>query len=504
MSDRRTAAVAGLCLSAVLALAAAPAALAQGAPAFETVALPNADSPLVAVRLQFGVGSIHDPKGKEGLAALTAQMIGQAGTQSRSYQELLEALYPMAASINAGTDREITIVGGTVHREKLAEYTGLLEEAVLKPGFSQSDFERNKEQLTAYLTNSLRNNDEMLGLEMIQQEIFEGHPYGHAPAGTVEGLKSITLDDVKKFHKDHYTRANLTLGVAGGYPGDYVAKLQKDLAALPAGQKSRKDLPALPKIQGRNFTLIEKQTGSTGIHLGFPLPVTRADADYYPLMVANSYLGEHRTFFGRLMNELRGARGLNYGDYSYIEHYYSPPSTSTPTPVVPRRHQYFSVWVRPVVPADAQFATRAALYEVQRLRDRGLTREEFEITRDFLVNFSKLWAQSLEDRLGFHMDSKFYGMPYFIDQIEARLKAMKVEDVNAAIKRHIQTDNYDAVLVTGNAQQLKETLQKDAPSPKTYNAQPAAAVLEADKTIQAIKVQPTRIDVVPVEQVFQK
>jgi zinc protease len=502
MSDRRTATAAGLCLSAALSLV--PAALAQGGQAIETVALPNADSPLVAVRLQFDVGSIHDPKGKEGLAALTAQMIGQAGTRKRSYQELLEALYPMAASIDAGTDREITIFGGTVHREKLAEYTALLEEALLQPGFAQSDFERNREQLIAFLTNTLRSNDEMLGLEMIQQEIFEGQPYGHAPAGTVEGLKSITLDDVKKFYQDHYTRANLTLGVAGGYPNDYVGRIQKALAALPAGERGRKDLPPLPTIQGRNFTLIEKQTASTGIHFGYPLPLTRADADYYPLLVANSYLGEHRTSFGRLMNELRGARGLNYGDYSYIEHYYNPPFTTTPTPVVPRRHQYFSVWIRPVVPADAQFATRAALYEVQRLRDRGLSREEFEIHRDFLINFSKLWAQSLEDRLGFHMDSRFYGMPYFIDEIEARLKKLTVEDVNAAIKRHIQTDSYDAVMVTGNARQLQEILQKDAPSPKTYNAQPPAAVLEADKTIQAIKIQPTKIDIVPVEQVFQK
>lgn len=504
MSDRGKMAAAVLCLSAALVLTATPAALAQAGPAFETVTLPNADSPLVAVRLQFDVGSIHDPRGKEGLAALTAQMIGQAGTQSRSYQDLLEALYPMAASISASTDREITTFGGTVHRDNLAAYTELLKETLLKPGFSQSDFERNKEQLTAYLTNTLRSNDELLGLEMMQQAIFESHPYGHAPAGTVEGLKSITLDDVKKFYKDHYTRANLMLGVAGGYPNDYVAGLQKDLAALPAGQKGTKDLPPLPKIEGRNFTLIEKQTGSTGIHLGYPLPFTRADADYYPLMVANSFLGEHRTFFGRLMNELRGERGLNYGDYSYIEHYFAPPFTDTPTPVVPRRQQYFSVWVRPVVPGDAQFATRAALYEVQRLRDRGLTQEEFEITRDYLINFSKLWAQSLDDRLGFHMESRFYGMPYFIDEIEKRLKGMKVEEVNAAIKKHIQTDNYDAVMVTGNAQQLKEALQKDAPSPKTYNAQPAAGVLEADKTIQAIKVQPTKIEIVPVAEVFQK
>ncbi|HSF43167.1 MAG TPA: insulinase family protein, partial [Thermoanaerobaculia bacterium] len=245
---------------------------------------------------------------------------------------------------------------------------------------------------------------------------------------------------------------------------------------------------------------------AVGIHFGFPLSVTRADADYYPLLVANSFLGEHRTFHGRLMQQLRQERGLNYGDYSYIEFYPNGPFTNSPTPGYPRRQQYFSVWIRPVVPADAQFALRAGLYEVQRLRDRGLTKEEFELTRDFLLNYTKLWAQSQDIRLGFHMDSKFYGMPYFIDEADARLKKMTVEDVNAAIRKHLSADNYEAVLVTANAQALKATLQQDAASPKAYGegATPAKEVLEADKTIQAIKVQPTKVEVVPIAAVFEK
>jgi len=487
-----------------LGLAAAPAVAQTKAAPIEVVALPNAASPLVALRLQFEVGSIHDPAGKEGLATLTSMMIGQAGTQKRSYTELVEALYPMAAGINSGADREVTSIGGTVHREKLTEYTALLEEALLRPGFSQEDFQRNKDQLTSAVSDSLRTNDERLGLELLQQKVFKGHPYGHSPIGTVEGLQHITLDDVKQFYRQHYTQANLMVGVAGGYPADYVARLTRDLAALPAGQKGRAALPPAPKVQGHNFTLVEKQTGSVGINFGFPLPVTRADADYYPLMVANSFLGEHRTFNGRLMNELRGDRGLNYGDYSYIEYLESPPQVSTPPPGVPRREQYFSVWIRPVVPADAQFALRAGLYEVQRLRDEGMTEADFNLTRDFVLNYSKLWAQSLDERLGFNMDSRFYGMPYYIDEIQARLKKLTVGDVNAAIKKYLSTDNYEAIVVTSNAQQLKDTLQKDEPSPKTYNSEVDAKVTAADKIIVPLKVAPTRIDIVPVAEVFQK
>jgi len=501
MIDRR-----GLLLAAAFGLAAVAPAAAQtaaGAP-IETVALPAASSPLVAIRLQLDVGSIHDPAGKEGLAALTALMVGQAGTQKRSYTELLEALYPMAAAIEVNTDREVTVIGGTVHRDKLADYTALLEEALLKPGFSPEDFQRNKDQLTAELSSSLRSNDELLGLELIQQKIFKGHPYGHSPLGTVEGLQHITLDDVKQLYKEHYTRAGLLLGVGGGYPADYVARLTKDLSALPAGERGRKALPPAPRVEGRNFTLVQKQTGSVEINFGYPLPVTRADADYYPLMVANSFLGEHRSLNGRLMNELREERGLNYGDYSYVEYLETPPRVTTPPPGVPRREQYFSVWIRPVVPGDAQFALRAGLYQIRRLRDEGMTEADFKLTRDFLLNYSKLWAQSLQGRLGFQMDSRFYGMPYYIDEIQTRLPKLTVADVNAAIKKYLSTDNYEAVMVTGNAQQLKETLQKDEPSPKTYTSQVDAKVIEADKVIVPLKVQPTRIDIVPVAEVFQK
>ena len=79
-----------------------------------------------------------------------------------------------------------------------------------------------------------------------------------------------------------------------------------------------------------------------------------------------------------------------------------------------------------------------------------------------------------------------------------------MDDVNAAIKKYLSTDNYEAVLVTANAQQLKDTLQKDEPSPKTYNSQVAPEVTEGGQDIVPLKVAPTRIDIVPVAQVFQK
>lgn len=490
-------------LTAIVAIAALSCAAPQSS-LIDTVTLPSPESPLVAVRLMFDAGSIHDPEGKEGLAALTALMIGEAGTQKREYSELVDLLYPMAASIDVRTDREVTLISGEIHREKLDEYIALLQEVVLEPGFGESDFTRNREQLKTYLTTTLRaSNDELLGLETIQQVLFAGHPYEHAPQGTVTGLDSITLDDVKRFYRERFTQASLMLGVAGGYPDGFLDSMVAALSALPSGSDQVSPLPEPPAVEGRNFTLVEKPTGSVGIHFGYPIDVTRADADYFPLMVANSFLGEHRTFHGRLMQQLRGKRGLNYGDYSYIEHYYQPPFTTTPTPNVPRRQQYFSVWVRPVVPNTAHFALRNAIYEVERLVERGMTQEEFELTRDYLVNYSKLWAQTLPDRLGFLMDSRFYGSGYFIDEIDEQLASLNLESVNAAIRGYIQADDFQAVLVTDDAAAVQAYLEADQPSAMPYNAPPEPEIAAEDEKIEGLPIEPDGSVIVPVDEMFE-
>jgi zinc protease len=501
-----------LCLAVLAAAGAAGAAPAPASPSAAAggpggiVALPSAGSPIVALRLMFTAGSIDDPAGKEGLAALTARMVAHAGTARRSYGEVLGALYPLAASIDGAVDREVTVFSGKVHRDGLADYTALFEEALLHPGFQPADLERNREELISRLTSSLRSgSDELLGLEAIQDRVFAGHPYGHPAEGTVEGLKSVTLEDVKAFYRTHYTRARLSAGVAGGYPAEYPARLAADLAALPAGDgAARAALPPAPRVEGRRFTLIDKRTASVGIHLGYPLPVVRSDPDFFPLLVANSYLGEHRAAHGQLIRELRAKRGLNYGDYSYIEHRANPPRTSTPLPNVPRRETMFSVWIRPVAPEDARFALRAALYQIERLRDQGMTQEEFELTRDFVVNYAKLWGQTLERRLGFLMDSRFYGTPSFLDELQARVPRLTLDEVNRAARKYLQTEDFQAVLVTDRAAEMKAALEKDDASPKTYNAKVEDDVLATDRKLVDRKLHPASVEIVPVAQVFER
>jgi zinc protease len=471
--------------------------------------LPAGRSPLVTFRIQFATGAIDDPEGKEGLAALTALTIGAGGTKELSYREVVDRLYPMAGVIHAQPDREATTFVGEVHRDHAGDLYQILSGLLLTPRFDEADYRRNRDLLVASIETGLRGNDEEeLGKEALNASIYFGHPYGRPVAGLVTGLKLITLDEVKEFYAQHYTRAGLVIGLAGGYPVEMPQRMREDFRALRAAPaKARPALPAPPAIEGIELTMVEKPTPTAAISIGAPIDVTRSDRDFYALLLANSYLGEHRTFNGRLMNIMRAARGLNYGDYSYIESFIQEGGSTFPLTNIPRRQQTFSIWIRPVARNNAAFALREAVRELQRLVDQGMTRAELDQTRAFLLNYSRLWAQSQSRRLGYLMDSASYGIPSYIDRVQEVLPKLTLEEVNAAIRKHLHPANLKVAIVAVGARGLLQQLTSGEPTPITYQTPTTdPALLAEDKEIAAypLKVNAARVRILQAATLFEE
>ena len=472
------------------------------------VTLPAPDSPLVTLRIGFRTGSIDDPGGKNGLNALTALTMGRGGTEAMTYEAITEALYPWSASIRAQFDKEMTLIIGEVHRDHLDPFFDIVRDLVTAPRFDPSDFARNRNFLTNSVVSTLRgSDDEELGKEALNALLYAGHPYGAPAMGTERGLAALTLDDVRAFHRERYTRGRALAGISGGYPAGFAERVERELLdRLPEGDAEPAPLPAPRALDGIELLLVDKDAIATAISIGFPIDLTRADDDFYALMVANSYFGEHRTFNGLLMNKMRGQRGLNYGDYSYIEHFVQDGGSRLPIPNIPRRQQFFSIWIRPVPHHNAHFALRQALRELHVLVDGGMTAADFEATREFLINYSKLYVQTSSRRLGYHMDSAAYGAGYFIDEIQRRLPALTVDDVNAAVRRHLQADDLAVAVVTRDAAGFRDRLLADEPSPPAYNAAVTEAIRAEDALIEVLElaIDPDRVRVVPVEEMFRE
>jgi zinc protease len=496
--------------STVAVLHGADAPVPAPVTAAPPVLLPVAQDPNVAFKVWFKVGSQDDPSGKEGLARLTADMLTAAGTASRSYDGILAALYPLAAGIGASVDREMTVISGRTHRDNVSAFYPLFTDTLLAPGFREEDFARLKDGALTFLEKELRySSDEELGKATLYAAAFAGTPYAHLERGTVESLKSITLNDVRAFHAAHFTAENAVIGLAGGYAPELPARLLADLARLPSGRPAAVAAPQPAAISGRHVTIVQKPGASTAISFGAPIDVLRGSREAYALAIANSWLGEHRNSSSHLYQVIREARGMNYGDYSYIEAYPNGGRRSLPGTGAGRRRHLFEVWIRPVAEANALFALRAALREVELLAKNGLTQEQFDFTRRFLKSYVLHYAETSEQRLGWALDDRFYGIaePGHLETYRRMMDEITLDECNAAIRKWIQADNLQIAIVTEHASELAGMMASDAVSPMTYEGvEKPAEVLEADKVIQSwpLKVPKGNIRVVAVDEMFQR
>jgi zinc protease len=490
--------------------AAAPPPPAGARPASllpETVLLPSR-SPIVSIRVLIRTGSVDDPAGKEGLASLTTALVREGGTTKLPYEKLLRKLAPMAATIDARCDKEVTVIEGTVHRDHLSPFFELFRDVLFTPGLAKPDFERVRSDARNALANGLRgSDDEGLGKAALELALYRGHPYGHLEAGTVQSLGTITLEDVVRFHRSAWTRDRVLIGIAGGYPANFPSRLAKEFLSWAAEGAPKVQIAPAAAKPGRRVTIVEKPGRAVAISWGFPIAINRSSDDFFALMVANSYLGEHRTFNGVLMNRLRGIRGLNYGDYSYIENFIQDGGSTFPVPNIPRSRQFFSVWLRPVRPENAPFALRASLYHLETLVRDGIPEEGFEATRAYLLGYSRLFAQSTSRRLGYRLDSAWYGREDFLAEIERRLPKLTKADVDEAIRKYLRPENVQIALVAPDAPPLADRLAAAAPTPIVYDTTGTAPeVLAEDDVIASwpLGLDRKAITIVPVGEMFEK
>jgi len=487
----------------ILAAGLMMTAMAVAAPKF--VEMPG-DSPLVTFRVVFLTGAASDPADMPGLASLTAAMLAEGGTRKLTYEEILERMFPMATSVHYQVDKEMTAFSAVTHVDNLDEFYQIFRDMLLDPGWRESDLKRLRDQQINFLRVSLRGaNDEELGKEVLYQAIYEGHPYGYHNAGTVSGLKRITLDDLKAFYGKHYTQANLVFGIAGGYSPEFLAQVKKDFASLPEGKRNEVKRPAPKKIEGIHVRMIEKNTRSVAYSIGFPIGVTRGHPDYIPLLVASTYFGHHRSSGGRLFQRMRQLRGLNYGDYSYIEYFPRGMFQFEPDPNLARPQQIFQIWIRPVEPPTAHFALRLAMYELDKLIREGIPEEDFERTRSFLSKYVNILTKTKDAELGYAIDSLWYGIPDYNTYLKQGLAKLTREDVNRAIRKHLRTDDLWIAVVAKGCEELKRKFLSGEPSPMKYNSPKPKEILEEDKIVERWKI-PFREDgfeIIPVDQVFE-
>jgi len=471
---------------------------APGPAAFETAAAPvvpvgvMADGPITYLQVTVAAGTAREPVGQQGVSWLTAHLLRDGGAGDRSPEEVEALLDALGTDVEVVVDRELITLRTRCLHEDVGTLAGLLADMVLRPRLDPVTFRRLRDAQVDHLERGVLSSDEDLGMTVLEDWVFEGHPYGHPLQGRAGTLPVLELDAVEAFLEDRYVRSAVTLGIAGpavradgridpaGPGGEGLVALRDALSTLAPRQSASTTPRRLPATPGRELLVVEASTESTGIHFGHGLDLSRDHEDWPALVLAFTAFGEHRQSHGRLYRELRGARGLNYGDYAYVEVYRQVGWSATRETGTARFQNLFYTWLRPTSPENGPFALKAAVSMVEDLVAEGLGPEEFATTRDYLKGRVALWADHPGRRLGWAVEADALGLPDPIDTLPAALDGLTMEGVNAALERHIRPDELRIVVVTGDGEAFLSAVLGEGPTPRVRpDEAPAVASSEA-------------------------
>lgn len=498
---------AALVLGSVLGL---PAAKAEPKFIFQK----NSGLPVTVFNLTFRVGSADDTKGREGLSEFTANLMREGGVRAwhkmpaRTRAEIEDFLFPYAADIGVSTAKEqisFQVVSSAADARAVFE---VLAQMILAPAFETTELERIREVTLDALKNRFpREDQEELGKAALDQRIYgASHPYAHVTTGTVKGVQAATADDVKSFYQTYFTQKRLTVGVAGMVSTSLEQEIRSVFSELPEGTTGQTQIPEPPEPHELRLLLVKGPFDAVGAHLGQSVPFNRSDKDFAKMYLAALAFGKHRSFVGRLMKVVREERGLNYGTYAYVEDFPQGGQRMIEPTQSARTRQAFTVWARPSTLENGCFLLRQVHREVRELATRGLSEEEFNLAQSHLIGNAPLLAIGLERRLGYAIDSEFYGLKHdYLEWLQSQAKKATQPKVNALLKKYIHPDQLEIVVVTPDPDRFKTLIQ----GPRcdiTYapGIKKPPEVLKEDAVIStySLGLKPENISVVDSEDLF--
>jgi predicted Zn-dependent peptidase len=293
-------------------------------PAIDKSTLPNglrvwsvhhAQVPIVAFMLLVRRGASSDPIGKDGLAAVSADMLDE-GSGDRTAIDMHEALARLGAQFDTDIGSDATVASVTVLSRFADRALSLLSDIVVRPALREEDFLRVR-QLRLHRLTQIRDMPGAVADRAFLKLLYGAHPYGHSPIGSEAALAAMDVEDVRAFHERTIRPSVATLLAVGDCRHDEIVRLAAaSLGAWDgAGDGDVAPTQALPHSPKLSIVPRPKAPQSE-LRIG-QVSVGRDTPDYHALLVANTILGGQ--FVSRINLNLREDKGLTYGARTAFE-----------------------------------------------------------------------------------------------------------------------------------------------------------------------------------------
>ncbi len=405
--------------------------------------------PIVVFHLLIAGGAAYDPAGKEGVAALTADLIRQ-GTDRRSAEELAREIEFLGGGLAGDAGRDFSMVSGEFLSKDIDAGLDLFADVALHPAFRPDEFRRAQGLALAGIV-AARENASAIADRCFQAYLYGGHPYGHPSEGDERTVRRLTVADVRNFYTHHYDPRGAVLVVIGDASvADLATKVERAFAGWQPGGGAAPTLAPPTRVRGRNLLLVDKADAKqTHLRIG-NTAIGRSDPDYVPAGVTSTILGGG--LGSRLIDELRVKRSLTYGAWSVF--------------AARRVLGDFRVGTFTKVETTGE-ALGLTLDMLRRYADDGATPDELARSQSLLTGQYPRQLETpgaLAARLA---ELQAYGLPRSdLATYPERVTATSLEDVRRIAKRWMPTDDA-AIVVVGPAASLGSELAAFGPVTRT-------------------------------------
>jgi zinc protease len=405
------------------------------------ITAPVAKLPLATVLVLVNAGSTSEPRGKEGVAALTASALLE-GTTRFDGAELAEKFEQLGTSLESGADWDSAFLKITVLSNKLEETTRLLGEAISSPIFPEREIERLKAERLAEILQ-LETEPRGLADEKFSEFLYdEESRYSRPDEGSTESVSSLTREDVERFYRSNYTSGATTVIVAGDISSENAKKLVTEaFGKWPSGSSRQQPLSGKARRNRKSTHIVNKpdapQSELRVGHVGLP----RKHPDFFPTLVMNAVLGG--LFGSRINLNLREAHGYTYGASSFYDW------RRGPGPFV------VSTAVESEVTAPA---IREILMEIDRIRDEKISAEELSLARDYLEGVFPIRYETTAAIASALATLAIYDLsPDYYDSYRTNIHNVSEDSVLKAARTHLHPELLQTVIV-GDAASVRSSL----------------------------------------------
>jgi zinc protease len=269
--------------------------------------------PVVTMVVQVEAGAVADPLGREGLAAISADMLDE-GTGDLSAIDVSDAFARIGAEYDVDVGPDVTAFTVTTLARFAERGASLLADVLLRPSLREHDFERVR-QLRLDRLRQLKDSPPAVAERAFLRLMYGEHAYGHLPIGNAGALTALVLDEVAAFHAARFQPSRATAVVAGPMAHEELLRLVDGVFSgwtdgpgavqgHPAGDVEATGCPCRLAVVAREAApQSELRIGHLSAHRNSP--------DYPALLVMNAVLGGQ--FVSRINLKLREEKGYTYG-----------------------------------------------------------------------------------------------------------------------------------------------------------------------------------------------